>query len=140
MGRLLRGFSWFWLVLNVIALVIVIFTTLGLGLAGAVGEGENIITMFAGMAEGKVEGMTPEAIRALVAWDFSSYSDHYWISVCYFAVALVVFAVTMALILRIAAAWKRGDVFGDKPIQCFRLLSWILEHARLLREEQQWTV
>ncbi len=124
-GRLLWGFSWFWLVLNVMALLIVMATTLGLGLAGEAGEKENVISMFAGMGGITIDGMTPEAIRSLVAWDYDSYLDHYWISFFYVAAALVIFVVTMALILRIAAAWKRGDVFGEKPIRSFRLLGWI---------------
>ncbi len=198
-GRLLWGFSWFWMIFNGLALVVAMAVILGLGLAGGSGGKEEIIAMFAGLAEGKIKGMAPEAIRSLVAWDYGSYLDHYWISVWSFAIAFAVFIATMTLILRIAAAWKRGDVFGDKPIQCFRLLgwiyliqgivgqvwgmvgqfvgashtsevlyfsfirdvslytfsmsgtgiewgflalalSWILEQARLLREEQQWTV
>ncbi len=201
-GRLLWGFSWFWLVFNVIALGGVMAGVLALGLAGEAGDREGVITMFAGMAgmSGvKIDGMTPEAFRSLVAWDYDSYLDHYWMSFCYVLIAFITFVVTMMLILRIAAAWKRGDVFGDGPIRSFRLLgwmylvhgivgqvwgmvaqfvgasntaevlffsfirdgslytfsmsgtgiewgflalalSWILEHARLLREEQQLTV
>ena len=124
-GRLLWGFSWFWLIFNVIALLIVMATTLGLGLAGKAGEKESVIAMFAGTTQIEIDGMTPEAIRSLVTWDYDSYLDHYWISFFYVTAALVIFVVTMALILRIAAAWKSGDVFGDKPIRSFRLLGWI---------------
>jgi hypothetical protein len=31
----------------------------------------------------------------------------------------------MVLILKIATSWKQNDVFGDKPIRCFRILGWI---------------
>lgn len=124
-GRLLWGFSWFCLVLNVIALVVVMATTLGLGLAGEGGEKDNVITMFAGIAGVEIAGMTPEALQSLVAWDYDSYLDHYWISFFQIAATLIIYVVTMTLILRIAAAWKRGDVFGDRPIKSFRLLGWI---------------
>jgi len=124
-GRFLWGFSWFWLIFNAIALGVAMATVLGLGLAGDLGEKETIITMFAGFVEGKIEGMTSEALGSLVAWDYESYLKHYWISFGYLAVTFAVFIVTMTLILRIAAAWKRGDVFGDNPIRSFRLLGWI---------------
>jgi hypothetical protein len=124
-GRLLWVFSWIWLIFNIVALGVVMAGVLALGLAGDEGNKEGVITMFAGMPREKIGGVTPEALRALLTWDYDSYLDHYWISFCYLIVAFIIFVATMTLILRIAAAWKIGDVFGDRPIKSIRLLGWI---------------
>lgn len=49
----------------------------------------------------------------------------FWLSAFYAVTTTILFIVTMTFILKIAAAWRRGDVFGETPIRCFRILGWI---------------
>ena len=119
-GKVLWGFSWFWLIFNLLALLIVGVLTILLGVAGF---GEEFLKAI--IQPDLVPGLDGEAHRKILEWDYAAYQDHFWLTLFYIVVATMVFLVTMVLILKIAAAWKRGDVFGNSPIRCFRILGWI---------------
>jgi hypothetical protein len=122
-GKILWGFSWVWLVLNALAFVIVIITTMALGLGGNAGAAQEIVEAFS--TSGLVPDVSQDALRKILAWDFQAYLDNLLLTSFWITFAAAYFIFTMTLILRIAAAWKRGDVFGAKPIRTFRLLGWV---------------
>ncbi len=122
-GKILWGFSWFWLIFNFIAFIIVGAMIIGLGIAGASGSRDEIVKTFA--QSDLVPGLNAEISQQILAWDFAGYMDHIWLTTFYILFAASYFVLTMALILKIAARWKRGDVFGPSPIRTFRLLGWI---------------
>jgi hypothetical protein len=122
-GRLLWLFSLIWLVLNSLALLLAISAVVGLKAMGGAEGLNQVISMFT--HEGLVPGLDSEAIKNLVSWDYQTFLDHFWLTLFYYLSAGVLFTVTMFLILKIASSWKQNDVFGDKPIRCFRILGWI---------------
>jgi len=122
-GKILWGFSWFWLIFNMLALAIVVAVVVGLGMMDAAGSGEKVTRLF---THGNlIPGVDSAVMNEIVKWDYQNYLDHFWMTLFYTIGALLYFIATMVLILKIAAAWKKGDIFGDSPIQCFRLLGWI---------------
>lgn len=122
-GRLLWGFSWFWFIFNLLALLIAIATVVGLGVAGSKGDFEQVAKVFTHAH--LIPGLDPSVMSEIVKWDLQEYLDHFWLTLLYITGALVYFVATMVFIFKIAAAWKRGDVLGNSPIRSFRILGWI---------------
>lgn len=73
-GKILWGFSWVWLVLNALAFVIVIITTMALGLGGNAGAAQEIVEAFS--TSGLVPDVSQDALRKILAWDFQAYLDN----------------------------------------------------------------
>lgn len=117
-GKFLWVFSWIWMVINSLSCLAVIGAVVFLG---HLGKDEAI-----GMAEwSSVPGLETEHVETIVGWDFAAFQDHYWMTLFYISYALVFFIISMVLILKIAASWKRCDVFGEAPIRNLRILGWV---------------
>ena len=122
-GKILWGFALCWLIFNLLASIIVILTIIFLGVAGSAGESKMITETFAGNEH--FQSIDAEVLEKILAIDFANFLEHFWLTQFYSIFATGYFALTMVLILKIASAWKRGDVFGPTPIRLFRTLGWI---------------
>jgi len=135
-GRLLWIFSWLWLIFNFLAMLIVVGTAVILSVMGRVGKAEEVAGLF--MTKGLVPGVEDSVLLQILIWDYEGFQGSLGVTLFYAVFAGAFFVVTMGFILRIAASWKGGDVFGQRPIQSLRILGWLyLVHGIL---GQSWGV
>ena len=119
-GKVLWVFSWIWLVFNSLACLFVIGAVIVFYFFGAE---EGFKELMIGSVE--VPGLDRNHLEAILSWDYASFQNHFWLTLFYITAAFVVYLVSMIFILKIAAAWKKCDVFGEVPIRNLRLLGWV---------------
>lgn len=121
-GTLLSIFAWIWLVMNTLAFLVVLGTTLFLRFLPK--DGIDYLTgEYAGAL--KIPGVDTEAIKKIMEWDHQSFVDHFFLTLFLILFSMAYMMTTLILLLRIARAWSRGDVLADTAVRCFGILGWL---------------
>jgi hypothetical protein len=72
-----------------------------------------------------VPSLELESIRQIVAWDFETFVDHFWLTLTLAVLSTAYFVATMILILRIARSLKKGELLSHRAIGSLHILGWL---------------